>query len=166
MSIERLFLLDPYNDMHLHMIKTFESNNELPEKISEEIKKIRESLSKEEYLSSKRANNEVQEILFIEKDSKITDCCHIQEEKDIKACKIIPLTIKNKEKKRRLPSLAADYALNTLGIEEVFIDIDENDKTMQDYLKLKGFEDLGLENGKLIYLKEREEKETIQRKIA
>ena len=68
-------------------------------------------------------------------DGNIIDYCHIHGEKDIKTCTITFYPLKNKNMKRKLPSLVADFAINTLGLEEVFIDVDENDKSMIKYLE-------------------------------
>lgn len=163
MNIERLFLLDPYNDKHLEKIILFEQENKMTDKPSDYIKKVRETTSKEEFYSPNK--NEIEEIIFTEKSNKITDCCYIQGEKDTKKCKITPLNINNKSKRRHLPELAATYSLDTLGMEEVFINVDEDDNNMITYLELKGFENLGEESGSIILLKESEEKENSQRMI-
>lgn len=166
MSIERLFLLDPYNDKHISMIKDFEKENNLSSKISENISKIRSSISKETYLKQKKDSNEISENLFLEKGLKITDCCYIQGEKDIKTCRITFHPLKNKVIKRKLVTYVANYALNTLGMEEVFLNVSSSDKTMINYLDSLGYENLGEENNNIIYLTEREEKKEEQRKIA
>ena len=158
--MERFFLLDPYNDKQLEMLSIFEKENNLSI-----IDSIDKSISKEEYLNKKKEKNEIEEILFTEKDGKIIDCCFIQGEKDRKVCKIMCYDIMNKSRKRKLPLLASEYLLNTLDMEEVFIDVLPEDTTMQNYLTEKGFVSLGDNNGKLIYLKDREEKENSQRMI-
>ena len=164
MNIERLFLLDPYNDKHLEKIIAFEEENHMMDKPSDYIKKVRETISKEEYYNPNK--NELDEIIFTEKGEKITDCCYIQGVKDTKKCRITPLNINNKNKRRHLPELAATYSLDTLGMEEVFVNVDENDNNMITYLELKGFDNLGEESGNIILLKEREEKENSQRMIS
>lgn len=163
MNIERLFLLDPYNDAHLDKIIVFENENNITDKPSLYIKKIRESISKEDYYDPNK--NELEEIIFTEKNNKITDCCYIQGEKDIKQCKITPLNINDKNKRRHLVENATNYALDTLGMEEVFIKADYNDNSMINYLELKGFENLGEIEGSILLLKEKEEKENSQRMI-
>lgn len=163
MNIERLFLLDPYNDAHLDKIIVFENGNNIIDKPSLYIKKIRESISKEDYYDPNK--NELEEIIFTEKNNKITDCCYIQGEKDIKQCKITPLNINDKNKRRHLVENATNYALDTLGMEEVFIKADYNDNSMINYLELKGFENLGEIEGSILLLKEKEEKENSQRMI-
>ena len=166
MSIERLFLLDPYNDKHISMIKDFEQENDLSNKISENIGKIRSSISKENYEENKKKQNEISENLFLEKNMKISDCCYINGEKDIKTCRITFYPLKNKILKRKLALYASNYALNSLGMEEVFLNIDPDDKSMINYLDSNGFENLGEENNKIIYLKEKDLEKEIQRKIA
>lgn len=163
MNIERLFLLDPYNDAHLDKIIVFENENNIIDKPSLYIKKIRESISKEDYYDPNK--NELEEIIFTEKNNKITDCCYIQGEKDIKQCKITPLNINDKNKRRHLVENTTNYALDTLGMEEVFIKADYNDNSMINYLELKGFENLGEIEGSILLLKEKEEKENSQRMI-
>ena len=165
MSIERLFLLDPYNDKHLSMIKLFEKENDLSSKISESISKIRSSISKDNYLIEKKESNEINENIFLEKESKIIDCCFIHGEKDIKTCKISFYPIKSKILKRKLISYVSNYAINTLGMEEVFINAAKTDKSMINYLNSLGYENLGEENNKIIYLTEKEEKKEEQRKV-
>ncbi len=163
---ERLFLVDPYNDKHMEMIVSFERKHGLSEDYSKALGKIRASLSKEEYLQNRKKNNEIEEDLFIEKDSKIVDYCHIHGEKDIKTGRISPASLKELERKRKIISLATDYALTDLGLEEVFVEINPNHKGFMTYLENKGYENLGEENGKVIYLKEKEEEKRNQRMIA
>lgn len=164
MTSERLFLLDPYNDSHLEKLTSFEKDNNMTDKPSDYIKKVRETTSKEEYYNQNK--NELDEIIFTEKTNKITDACYIHCEKDIKTCKITPLDINNKNKRRHLPELATNYALDTLGMEEVFVNAKEDDNNLIIYLELKGYENLGEENGSILLLKEKEEKENSQRMIS
>ena len=163
MSSDRLFLLDPYNDDHLNKIIIFEKENNMTDKPSDYIKKVRNTISSIDYNDPNK--NDFEEIIFIEKAGKITDCCYIRGEKDIKKCSVIPLSINNKNKRRYLPELAATYALDTLGMEEVFINVDFDDNNLINYLELKGFENLGEVNGNILLLKEKEEKENSQRMI-
>ena len=163
MTSERIFLLDPYNDSHLDKIITFEKDNNCSDEPSKYIKKIRESVSEKDYYDPNK--NITEEIIFTEKSGKITDCCYISGEKDIKKCKITPLNMNNKSKRRYLPELAANYALDTLGMEEVFVNVSEDDNNMINYLELKGFENLGEVEGNILLLKEKEEKENSQRMI-
>lgn len=166
MSIERLFLLDPYNDKHISMIKEFEKENDLSNDISKNLSKIRSSIPQNTYLEKKKNSNEISENLFMEKGLKITDCCYIQGEKDIKTCRINFYPIKSKIIKRKLALYASNYAINTLGMEEVFLNVEPKDKSMINYLESNGFENLGEENNKVLYLREKVEEKENQRKIS
>ena len=166
MSTERLFLTDPYNKSHIEMIKEFEKNNDIDDNISEYLESISTTVSKEEYQEEKKDKNEITESLFIEKNNKITDYCNIQGERDIKRCRISIYPLKNKKIKRKLPLLATSYAIDLLGMEEVFISLEPDDSTTINYLESNGYENLGENAGKIVYLKEREEKDIYQRKIS
>ena len=161
MSLDIFYKLNPYNDDQLEKLSLFEKENNISG-IVESINKIR-SISKEEYLQNKKESNDIEEIYYVERDNKITDCCFIQGEKDRKVCKISWYDIK--KPRHNLPFVAADYAFYSLGMEEVFIELDPSDKHTKMHLEIKGFECLGEEDGKLIYLKDREEKEKNQRMI-
>lgn len=156
MNPEKLFLVNPFNDKHLSMIDDFEKENEINTKTSEFLDRLTSTMTAEEYEEFKRAANELEESLFIEENNKVKDSCHIQGEKDIKSCKISFAPIKTKLKNRRLLTLATEYALESLGMMEVFINTTYDDKNMIANLEARGFESLGEENGQLIYLKEKE----------
>lgn len=164
MNSDRLFLLDPYNDNHLEKIIIFEEENDMKDKPSDYIRYLREYISKYDYFDSNK--NDFEEILFIEKNNKITDCCYIRGEKDLKQCFVTPFNINNKNKRRYLPELAATYALDTLGMEEVFIKVDINDNSMINYLELKGFKNMeAIDEDNIILVKDKEEKESSKRMI-
>lgn len=165
MATEKFFQVDPYNEEHLLLIEQFEKENEIMIKTSDYLKKLRSLKSQEEYIEEKKNKNEINENLFLEDNSKIKDLCYIKAEKDRKTCTISFSPIKNRIKNRTLISLATDYALNMLNMEEVFILADLEDKNMIDNLENKGFENLGEENKSLVFLKEKENKKEMQRKI-
>ena len=164
MSIERFFLLDPYNDNHLNMLSSFEKNNNL-KGIVDSIKNIR-SIPKEKYLDKRKTEIIKEDIIFTEKEGKITDCCFVQIEEDRGWCNIFPYDITNKSKKRKLPLLASEYAFSNSKVEEVNITVLPEDINMQNNLIEKGFICLGDNNGRIMYLKDREEKENSQRMIS
>ena len=166
MSVKRLFLVDPYNDEHIAMIHQFEDENDIIEKISASLGVLRASMNQYNYQHMKKENNEIEEDLFIEKNYKIEDMCHIHGEKDRKIAKITMAPLKNKEKNRKLLSLATNYVFSSLDFEEVYIEIKDKDKSLKSYLETSGYENLGDEDGKIIFLKDREEEKNMQRMIA
>ena len=166
MSVKRLFLVDPYNDDHISMIHQFEHDNNIIEKISASLGVLRASMTPETYQQNKKDSNEIEEDLFIEKNYKIEDMCHIHGEKDRKIAKITMASLNNKEKNRKLLSLATDYIFSSLEFEEVFLEIKNSDKSLFSFLESNGFENLGEEDGTTIFLKDREDEKITQRMIA
>ena len=157
MSLDLFYILDPYNDEQLKKITLFEKGNNLSG-IVDSINEIR-SIPKEDYLNRQKVSNDVDQILFIEKEDKIVECCFLEGKNDLKKCSIIEYDTINKSKKRKLPILATEYALNNLNMEEVLVEILPEDIVMQEYLNDKGYECIGDVNNKIVYLKDREEKE-------
>lgn len=155
MSTERLFLVNPYDETHLEKIKEFEKREEISIKLSEQLEKLRNSVSKEEYEQTKKEKNEIEENLFLEKDFKIIEMCHIRGEKDIKLAKLNIIPTKTKEKSKKMLSLSTDFIFENWNIEEAFIEIDSSDKGIISYLESQNYENLGEEKGKRIYLKEK-----------
>ena len=98
MSTERLLVIDPYNDNHQRMLKDFEEKNDILIRMSEQLGILRSSVPQETYLAEKKLKNEIEENLFLEKDSEIIDMCHLHAEKDIKIGRMNLAPIKAKEK--------------------------------------------------------------------
>jgi len=166
LSVSSLYVINPYNDTHIKMLNEYEKRNEMSTSLSEQLKQMIFSIPEEEYLKAKKNRNEIEERLFLEKDSTMIDSCLIQGEKDIKAGRISLSPKKGITKRRKIVSLAINYALNTLNLEEVFIMIDPTDKETITYLKQNGYECLGEEQGNILFLTEQEERIKNKRMIA
>ncbi len=166
MSVSSLYIVNPYNDTHIQMLKEYEKRNEISTNLSEQLKQMVISVPEEEYIKTKRNRNEIEERLFLEKDSMMIDCCLIQGEKDMKTGRITLSPKKGNTKRRKIVSLAIDYALNSLNLEEVFIMIAPTDKETITYLEQNGYECLGEEQGNILFLKEQEERIKNKRMIA
>jgi len=165
LSTERLFLVDPYDEDHKKLIDNFEKDNNIQTNVSTYIKKI-ESSTREEYKKIKKISNEINEALFIESSNKIKDLCFISGEKDISTCTISFALLKTKLRTRKLLDQAVDFAKNTLNMKEIFIKANKNDKSILESLEKENFENLGIQDGYILYLTEAEEKKENQRKIA
>lgn len=163
MSAERLFLLDPYNDNHFVLMEEFESKNELPKTTTEILSNIRSSVSKETYIENKKKNNDINEILIIVQDDRIKDSCAIDGVKDRKSCTITFPSLKNRLKNRKLVTIATDYALNTLGMQEAFTIMPIENQSIMTMLEPQGFENLGTEGNTIMYLKEKDIQNKAQR---
>ena len=139
-NAERLFIFDPLNEDHIRLLDEFQKDNNID---------ISSSLEKSD------DPNEIDVCLFIEESSKIRDFCHIQGVKDLKSCNIDVAPIETK-RKRKLIKQATDYSINTLGMQEVFINISPKDEKLAMSMELEGYEPLGEQDGYLVFLKENE----------
>ena len=138
-NAERLFILDPQNEDHLRLLNEFQTENNID--LSNCLKQYEDS-------------NTVNECLFIEQSSKIRDFCQILGVKDLKKCNINAAHIETK-RKRKLIKQATDYALNILGMEEVFVNISTTDEKLMTSMELEGYEPITDETGNLFFLKDK-----------
>lgn len=142
MSTTKLFPIDPNNLKHIDLLDKFEKENKISTPIGV-------------YTKKDNTSNDISIELVLEEQKKVSDICHLQGVKDMKSCTISFL--KKDKKKRKIVSLATSYAIDMLGMEEVFIKINPDDKNMLEYMDENNFECLGNEKGSIIYLKERED---------
>jgi len=153
-SVERLFLLDPYNDTHFEMMKEFEARNGLECTSTAMIDEIRKTIPKEEYAQNRKTKNEFNEMLIIVQNGKIKDSCAINGVKDRKSCRISFRPLKSKIKSRNLVSIATDYVLKTMNMQEAFTILPIENQNIMTMLEPQGYENLGIEGNSIIYLKE------------
>ncbi len=163
MGTRKAFFLDPYNTDIVKEIallgRAYDSNDS---NVIDFLNKAK-ALSREDYLKMKKESNEIDEVLYTIEDSRIKDYCHIYGEKDRKMCTItFPIS---GIKRKNAVSKFVNCAQHDLGIKEVFIKVDSNDKNLIKNLDDLGYESLGEDNGSIIYLKEEELEKITQRAI-
>ena len=162
MNTKNLFIADPYNDNHIRLFKEFEETNNLRKTITSYLNDIRSTYTdKDKYDAEQKQLNETKYVVFSMENNAIKDSCFIRGERDIKICELYfsPL----KEKNRQLLKDASNYALNRLGMEQIFVLISPNDKNMKINLESRGFENIGNVNGQLTFIKEKEDKKEVGR---
>lgn len=145
MSSTRLFPIETNNLKHIELLDKFEKSNKLEIPIGIFRSEVKEKLS---------SNNDICMELVLEEKEQIEDICHLSGYKDIKSCTIS--FIKKDKKNRKIFDMATKYAINTLGMEEVFININPEDKETINYFTSNNYECLGDEKGSIIFLKEKE----------
>jgi hypothetical protein len=157
LSTERFFIADPYNDEHIKMIADFEEANGITTVTSTLLRNIRQTRTEEKYKEEVKESNEIHESLFLQDEEAITDTCHVQAEKDMKSCRIFFAPISTGRNRKLIP-LATDYAFDVLGMEDVFVTISSGttDHELMENLELNGFENLGENEGNIMYLKEKQ----------
>ena len=105
LSVSSLYVVNPYNDTHIQMLKEYEKTNEMSTNLSEQLKQMVSSIPEEEYLKTKKNRNEIEERLFLEKDSTMIDSCLIQGEKDMKTGRISLSPKKGITKRRKIKQI-------------------------------------------------------------
>jgi hypothetical protein len=137
----KLIPIDPNNINQIELIDQFQKKEGIATPIG--------TIKKED----KNNDNDFTIELLLEENKEIQDICHIQGVKDMRQC-FISFLSKNKRKRKMIP-LATSYALDVLGMEEVFIKTQPNDENMIKYLLESNYECLGDEKGSIIFLKEK-----------
>lgn len=145
MSSPKLFPIETDNLKHIELLDEFIKSHQISTPVG---------IFKKEKQDKNQASNDICMELVLEEKEKIEDICHISGYKDMKTC-TISFATKNK-KNRKIYSMATTYALETLGMEEVFIAINPEDKDMLEYFESNDYECLGDEKGSIMYLKEKE----------
>ncbi len=160
MSVENLLIANPYNDNHMKLFDKFEKINHLSEKntsYTSFMKSIRLAYSEEDYQKIQWKKNEIYQIVFSMEKNQIKDSCYIREERDRKICELYFAPL-NTEKNRQILTDVSNYVLDKLGMEQVFVSISPLDSKLKSSLELKGFENIGIVNGELKFIKGKEEK--------
>lgn len=153
---EKLFIADPYNEDHISLFKEFETRNNFNNKTSTVLENIKNNYTKEQYEEALKDKNIINEYLFLEDKGYMKDYCFINAEKDRKSTTLELPIFEDAPKNRTIISMATDYSFNVLGMQTVAVITDLNNKKLIENLEKKSFENLGEENGKIIFVKENE----------
>lgn len=157
MNTNKLYVANPFSDKDMRLLTEFEQEQGLAPNTTGQLASIRQTTTPEEYERQLRHANDITLTFYTMSANKVTDICSIQGTKDIKACTVLYTPLSSKTKSRPIITMSADYALNALGMEEVFVSIRATDKSIINSLETREFENLGEENGYITYLKEKED---------
>ena len=140
---DNLFSIDINNKEHIKLLKDYERKNNLSNIIS--------------YLTSDNSNSIIiNEILCSKNKEGIKDICFIRAEKD-KRTFFIDFIDKNKDiRNKTLITYAENYAFNTLGMEDIFIQTKNTNKSLVKILEDKNYENLGEDKDTITFIKTRE----------
>ncbi len=144
MSNFKVHIVDKNNHDHLKMINDYEIKKRMPPVISNYIQS-----------SEKTSDNEINLYLFTNQQNSIKDVCHLYGVKDIKICSIEYPIIKGiEESEKKIVIWATEYAISVLGMEEVFVKVSPDNSQLKVFLQNNNYENLGIEDRKIIFLKE------------
>lgn len=148
MNHKNFFVADPYNEKHIEKLTQFEERNNISHDGSDYLQKLRQQ---------QKDTNEIEQILFYEKENQILDRCYLRGEKDIKTCYLNFAPLVYSSKTSEFLDQLVDYAFNGIGMEEVFLQIPSMDKKRINHCQTRGFESLGEENNMTNFVKGKEE---------
>ena len=115
-------------------------------------------MSEKEYQELQRKSNEIEQEIINEQDGKVIEKCYLSGVRDIKQC-TLSFENNNKNVSKKLLKIGIDYAFNTLGMETLFVNTEQDNQKLIKQLEELDFINLGEVKGKTTYLKEKNDKE-------
>ena len=164
MVTNKFFIADPYNDNHIKLFEAFEKKNDRKKTISKHLKEIQKKYDKRLYDKVVLNSNDINETLFDINNDEVDYYTHISGEKDRKVCELFFVGLKDKNKMNKVIKNVTDYALNNLGMEQIFVSTTYEDKIRESLLN-NGYEDIGDVNGKDTFLREKIDVKEIGKKL-
>jgi len=125
---------------------------------SKEKQKKQALMSEKEYQELQRKSNEIEQEIINEQDGKVIEKCYLSGVRDIKQC-TLSFENNNKNVSKKLLKTGIDYAFNTLGMETLFVNTEQDNQKLIKQLEELDFINLGEVKGKTTYLKEKNDKE-------
>ena len=151
-----IIVADPFNDNHVKMFNDFEELNNPNKPMTKYMESIRNTCDRKKYNKIVNNNNEFNTIIFTMDENNIRDYCLLKGEKDRKVCELFFASLKE-NKHRSIMDKATKYALDVLGMEQLFVSITAKEGKLYNQLINNGYEDIGEVNGKITLLKEKED---------
>ena len=151
--MNRILIIDPNK---MDGVKLNEFDNSIV--TSKEKQKKQALMSEKEYQELQRKSNEIEQEIINEQDGKVIEKCYLSGVRDIKQC-TLSFENNNKNVSKKLLKIGIDYAFNTLGMETLFVNTEQDNQKLIKQLEELDFINLGEVKGKTTYLKEKNDKE-------
>ncbi len=151
--MNKILIIDPNK---MDGVKLNEFDNSIV--TSKEKQKKQALMSEKEYQELQRKSNEIEQEIINEQDGKVIEKCYLSGVRDIKQC-TLSFENNNKNVSKKLLKTGIDYAFNTLGMETLFVNTEQDNQKLIKQLEELDFINLGEVKGKTTYLKEKNEKE-------
>ena len=152
--MNKILIINPKKMDGVNLLNEFDNNIVT----SKETQKKQAVMSEKEYQELQRRSNEIEHELINEQDGKAVEICYLSGVKDIKQCSH-SFETKNNSVSKKLLKAGIDYAFNTLGMETIFVNIEQDNQKLEKQLEELEFINLGEVKGKITYLKEKNDKE-------
>lgn len=154
----KLVVMDPFDNELIRKLEEYIGETTTNFSFVEKYKSISEHYNKEEWERLNNNSNEVSELLADVRDDNITALCYIIGTKDNK---LFQLDYFGKINKSFIKG-STSYAFDMLGAETVVI---SSNTISEDTLVSEGFDTLGEDDGKNLYIKDREKYERNERAL-
>ena len=151
--MNKILIIDPNK---MDGVKLNEFDNSIV--TSKEKQKKQALMSEKEYQELQRKSNEIEQEIINEQDGKVIEKCYLSGVRDIKQC-TLSFENNNKNVSKKLLKIGIDYAFNTLGMETLFVNTEQDNQKLIKQLEELDFINLGEVKGKTTYLKEKNDKE-------
>ena len=151
--MNKILIIDPNK---MDGVKLNEFDNSIV--TSKEKQKKQALMSEKEYQELQRKSNEIEQEIINEQDGKVIEKCYLSGVRDIKQC-TLSFENNNKNVSKKLLKTGIDYAFNTLGMETLFVNTEQDNQKLIKQLEELDFINLGEVKGKTTYLKEKNDKE-------
>ena len=149
--MNKILIIDPNK---MDGVKLNEFDNSIV--TSKEKQKKQALMSEKEYQELQRKSNEIEQEIINEQDGKVIEKCYLSGVRDIKQC-TLSFENNNKNVSKKLLKIGIEYAFNTLGMETLFVNTEQDNQKLIKQLEELDFINLGEVKGKITYLKEKDE---------
>lgn len=149
-----LFIANPYDKDCLNIIKKYEADYNMEGSVTSQLHTIANSSLNKPF----NAQNEIEQFLFLREDDTLLAGCQLQAYRDRRDCYLTLLPTTSPKQLMRLLQAVTAYAFEEqgLGMEEVFIVIDDGDGKTALSLAENGYEYLGDDDGKTHYMTDKQ----------
>lgn len=156
-----VYIADPYNDNHINLYSDFEKEANIENGVTPYLLNIKKTYQKKQFHELEKNSNENLVSLFITNSNKMSDYCVIKYEKDRKIASVTYPEINRP--KRKIIKASEAYVFDVLSLEEMFVSVSINDKLLIKDLEESEFESLGVDNGSIKFIKEKNLDNEIER---
>ena len=150
---EQVVVANPYNEEHIHMFQRYEEQNNISSSTSQYLIRTKNMMGEADFKRLEKESPEITRILFLQNKGEIIAVAHLIGEKDRKVCRMAIDNTTLPKYQERLLEEAENYAYTTLGMEEIAFFQESGNRIPISYFKNHNFDDLGMENGKRVFMK-------------
>lgn len=150
-----LMIASPYDNKCLNMIANYEQSNNLSDAITKQLIRIRATIEEEKYEKSNMLSNEITQFLFLKDNDKVVAGCQMHGYRDMRDCYLSLLPSTSSKATANLLQNVTTYIFDCLGMEQVFVEIDDQDKKNAFALIDANYESLGSDGKKTQYMIEK-----------